>query len=218
MVLAVFFSLTSTCFAGQNENSKRVHIISDESTGNVQIIEDKDYIRYETNYGDSIENVIENDIASPFVLYPTLYSYTESSHIIDKQGNYVSSISGVNNGSGTLVLRYKTETSGAFTAAATIQGTVRAEIDLIVGKVDASTTLGAVFQREWRTGQTFGSSYDVKPGKRVEMIGYIPTTTSKGTAKYKVYNSSDDKYFYDTKAVGAKVPCRNAWHIVVNEY
>ena len=115
--------------------------------------------------------------------------------------------------SATLI--FTADITSTFELSGTTGFEVSAEKQAILAKVQGTASISGTASRSWNKGTKYGTESTVPAGKIGKITAYIPATTSKGDAVYKVYNTSTSGYYYENRSRGAIVPAKNAWNFVV---
>ena len=150
-------------------------------------------------------------------IYSQLVRYDQSSAIVDWKKKYVG-VTRVDN-SGNLYtgasLQFKATSSSSWEVEASGSLETEAELNLMVTKVKGTVTVGGAVRRSWTSGYEYGTESEVPPKTIGRVTAYIPGTTTKGNAVYKMTNDGTGETWYEYRARGAVVPADNAWNMVV---
>jgi hypothetical protein len=157
------------------------------------------------------------DIHVSAIAMPVFDHYSETSSIVNYKLKYVGVTRVDNSGNkySSASLIYTATVSSSWSISGTTGAEVQAELTAIVAKVKVSSSVSGTASRSWSKGTTYGTSTTVPAGKIGKVEAYIPGTTSKGNAVYKVYNTSDSTYYYENRSRGAVVPSSSGWNFVV---
>lgn len=141
------------------------------------------------------------------------YDSTQNTH--NWTAKRVASVSGDNRSSGspmTVTFQYIQSDSIAANFGASITGAV--EKDFILAKVSAEASFDVSESRSWSSSYLYGVDKTVAPWSFQAITAYIPTVTTSGSLKIKVYNdSTPHQYRYEYKPVSnAKIPAKNHVH------
>ncbi len=121
--------------------------------------------------------------------------------------------------SGTMSVNFIAQTSGTQTGSFSSTFTASGEMNTVLAKVSASAGVTVANSVSWTEGRQYGAAITVSPGKSGYLAGYIPAMACTGYRVFKVYNSSNDSYFYDyRKVVDVRTPIANSWHIKAVTY
>ena len=220
--IAVFSTFGLNAFAAEKDTTQNsIGIIWNQSTGEVtqydpSTFKNEEIIPIKAEKLPTSKNS-KSSVIGRGISLPVLDHYSETSESLNWTQKYVGVTRVDNSGNqytGASIIFTATSTD-SWSASGTYGTEVSAEMDLIVAKVNVTSSLQATVTRSWTNGTQYGTSTTV-PAKTIGKItAYIPGTSSSGYACYKVYNTSDSSYYWNNIPKGAIVPANNAWNLVI---
>lgn len=147
-----------------------------------------------------------------------LVRYDQTKSPIDYKKKYVGQhrVDNSDNKYTSAKLIFTASSGGSWEVSGSTSLETKAELNLIVSKVDATVTVGGAVSRSWSKGYEYGTEVEVPKGKIGTATAYIPGTSSAGNAVYKLTHDSTGETFYENRARGAIVPAKNSWNIVIS--